>query len=63
MIFSLTDLREFESLQSLSWGNLELICVLFVTELLLKQGEAETLKITRGNIKAEITLNLEYFHI
>ncbi|EAZ4459965.1 hypothetical protein AH117_001113 [Salmonella enterica subsp. enterica] len=60
MIFSLTDLRELESesLQSLSRGNFELICVPFVTELSLKQGEAETLKATRENIKAEITLNL-----
>ncbi|ECV6934934.1 hypothetical protein F3M32_18630 [Salmonella enterica] len=60
MIFSLTDLRELESesLQSLSRGNFELICVPFVTELSLKQVEAETLKATRGNIKAEITLNL-----
>ncbi|EBI2856060.1 hypothetical protein D0Q65_11985 [Salmonella enterica] len=60
MIFSLTDLRELESesLQSLSRGNFELICVPFVTELSRKQGEAETLKATRGNIKAEITLNL-----
>ncbi|EAA5435537.1 hypothetical protein EWG81_17540 [Salmonella enterica subsp. enterica serovar Muenchen] len=60
MIFSLTDLRELESesLQSLSRGNFEIICVPFVTELSRKQGEAETLKTTRGNIKDEITLNL-----
>ncbi|ECJ2542889.1 hypothetical protein FNI64_21125 [Salmonella enterica subsp. salamae] len=63
MIFSLTDFREFESLQSLSWEKLEPICVPFATELSLKQGDAETLKATRGNIKAEIILNLKHFHI
>ncbi|EAA5918321.1 hypothetical protein E7Y30_01805 [Salmonella enterica subsp. enterica serovar Newport] len=60
MIFSLTDLRELESesLQSLSRVTLKSFFVPFVTELLLKQGEAETLKATRGKIKAEIIPNL-----
>ncbi|MLT46712.1 hypothetical protein DQ089_04350 [Salmonella enterica subsp. enterica] len=60
MIFSLTDLSELESesLQSLSRVTLKSFFVPFVTELSLKQGEAETLKATRGNIKAEIIPNL-----
>ncbi|HAE7705524.1 TPA_asm: hypothetical protein G4P47_004580 [Salmonella enterica subsp. enterica serovar Javiana] len=61
MIFSLTDFREFESvsLQSLFLESPERICVSFITELSLKQGEAATSEARMGNIKAEMTMNLK----